>query len=155
MLQRFIITAIFNIFLFLLGLNAVFKEGNFMYIANPQKLSKDERKQMIKKDIKDFILPAVGASVVCIGLDAIGKEGIKSDSFIKTAKNCAKAYTVEHRDNIKELLEMVKLDKLNKYIDKIGNKTLFAGLFTVSTLFTALAIAGVKQIFFKTNNKNQ
>ncbi len=126
-----------------------------MYIANPPKLSKDERKQMIKNDLKENLLPAVGVSVLCVGIDAIGKEGIKSDSFIKTVKNCAKSYTVEHRDMIKDFLKMIKLDKLNKYVDKIGNKTLFAGLFTISTLATVLLLAGLKQILFKTNSKKQ
>ena len=123
-------------------------------INNTQNLNKEEKKEMIKNDITKNVVPATAISTAWVAVEGIGKDRIKADSFIKTAKNCAKEYSKNNKEFLKDCFKFFKLENLNQYIDKIGNKTFFAGAFVASILLNIAVISGINQIFQK-NNKTK
>lgn len=94
-------------------------------------------------------LPAgIVATTACVGIRAfIGNN--RSDTFVKTIKNCAKAYTHENKQNLGDFFEFINMKKFGDKIKNVGNKKMFAFIFAADTLFTAITFAAIKDFFKK------
>ena len=120
--------------------------------ANTVNMSKEERVAMVKEDLK--MLPvAAGVTAGYVGSHAFFDKTLRADTFMGTVKNCAKHHSQSGRAGLMSFLDFIKLGKLNKYVDKIGNKTFLAGLLAVDVAFNLLLINGLKS-FFKSASQN-
>lgn len=86
----------------------------------------------------------------CVAIRAI-KDECRSDSFVKTAKNCVKEYTVSNKTDIAEFTKFINLNKLAEKIAGVNNKIAFPILFGTGVLANAMLI-GVFANCFKDKN---
>lgn len=123
--------------------------SNVSNLKKQTNLSPQERKDMIKNDLKN-IPAAIGLSLALTGLNGITKfeKTPKCDTFAKTAKaytiNCIKQTSIDTKNTLKFFTNLLKLEKFNKNIDKISDKKMFAVTFALETLASWLFISAFR-----------
>ncbi len=82
-----------------------------------------------------------------VALRAYPKEN-RCDTFVKTAKNAAKIYTRENKATISSFFkDFLKFEKAGNWINKIGNKKMFALLFISGAIAEAVFINALHSLF--------
>lgn len=101
-----------------------------------------------------FLSTAVPLGIVATGAEiatrALSKEN-RADTFVNTAKKCAKEFTQEGRKDLQWVLKKVKWDKAAEYIEKLSTKKMFAGVAGLAILGNAIVINLIGKCF---NNKH-
>ncbi len=101
-----------------------------------------------KTSLKNYLPFGVGISAASIASRALLKEN-RADTFVNTAKNCAKKYTASNKKDIVTFIgDFLKMPDIAKWIDKIGNKKMFAMLFTAGAVTNAWFLAWISNLFF-------
>ena len=82
----------------------------------------------------------------CIAARALVKEN-RADTFEKTAKQCAKAFTKENRETFMTFAkDILKKEKWAEYIGKISDKRLFAILAVGGAIGNAILFDGFAKL---------
>ena len=71
----------------------------------------------------------------------------RADTYVNTAKNCAKEFTKDGRKTVQELLKKVKWDSAAEYVGKLSNKKMFAGVAGAAVLVSATIFNTIGKIF--------
>lgn len=88
------------------------------------------------KFMRDMAIGSV-VTTLYVASRAFYKEN-RSDEFVKTAKNCLKAYTKDNRSNYADLAKILKMDKFAKWINNVGSKKLCGAFLAGSVLVDGL-----------------
>ena len=106
-------------------------------------------KNSFTKDIRNYIPIGLAVCGTTVGYRAIYRKN-RGDTFIKTAKNCAREYTIENKKHISTFLtEFLNNKKLTEKLNKLSNKKMFALLVTAKTLLSATGVAICRNLFRK------
>jgi len=101
-----------------------------------------------------FLSTAVPLGIVATGAEiasrAIPKEN-RADTFVNTAKKCAKEFTAEGRKDLQWVLKKVKWDKAAEYVEKLSTKKMFAGVAGLAILANATIINFIGKCFNRNN----
>ncbi len=82
----------------------------------------------------------------CVAARALVNEN-RADTFEKTAKQCAKAFTKENRQTIMTFVkDILKKDKWAEQIAKVSDKRMFAILAAGGAIINALAFDGFARL---------
>ena len=77
---------------------------------------------------------------------ALNKEN-RADTFVNTAKKCAKAFAEDGRKNTTWVLNKLKWDKGVEYINKLSSKKMFAGALGAAVMINAVVINAIGKLF--------
>ena len=103
----------------------------------------------VNSDRNTFLTKAVPMGVAIVAADiawyAVDKEN-RADTFVKTAKKCAKVFAEDGRKNINWVLNKLKWDKGAEYISKLSNRKMFAGAFGAAVMINAVVISAIGKL---------
>jgi len=123
--------------------NVVLTQGGYcqqQYIAEQKKQNRNY-----------FLTKALPAGAIIFGADVFlrgSNEKNKADTFIKTVKNYAKEYTISNKKDFSSFFgEFLKMDKFGKWINKVGNKPMFAFLMGAEILINAICVKSIHDWF--------
>lgn len=89
----------------------------------------------------------VTATAASIATRALVKEN-RADTFVNSAKKCAKVYTAENRLALQNFCKNVlKWDRAAEYLGKLSNKKMFGGLVGASVLGASIAFQAIGSLF--------
>lgn len=109
----------------------------------------DRNAKVSNSSVINYVPAGIAISAISIGTRAL-KDVNRSDTFVKTAKNCVKDYTLGNKKDLTSFLgEFLNLKSFAEKVDKVGNKKMFALIFGVGALSNALVAKCIADLFHK------
>lgn len=108
----------------------------------------DRNAKVSNSHFYSFIPAGIAISAAAVGTRAIKKTN-RSDTFIKTTKNCAHKYTLENKKELTSFLgDFLNFKSFAQKVDKVGNKKMFALIFGTGIITNTIGAKFIHDVFF-------